>query len=388
MKDPQYRGIYERNGILWLRWTVGGKQKRESLKTTDWNVAAGRAALVRAGRTASTELEWEREMLLYLGEKIGRKLFTETSTTASESVIRLFFWWVNETHGKRIKKCSEITADMVRAFFLRAIDEGFVKKMVPGTKRKEWTVEDGHPCSQGTLVTYQARLSGFWHWLKRGGKVTENVFLELGLDPLDPHLKTRKNFLTKAEIKRLIDNCKDVDLKYVFHMGFNCSMRKDEIISSKPAWFVIDRKNRFIHIPAMQEHHKPVLPTHKWRPKSKRERFVPLKKQVVEFLNREYTHAFRQNYMIERKVNINGAVIKKGFGRRYRWDFRKPFEEEMKRQKISGITPHNMRHSFTSNALKGGVRIADVALYVGDRIRTVETHYAHLIPRGAELDNV
>ncbi len=55
---------------------------------------------------------------------------------------------------------------------------------------------------------------------------------------------------------------------------------------------------------------------------------------------------------------------------------------------MTGLPRTVWRHSFTSNALKGGVRIADVAQYVGDRVRTVETHYAHLIPRGAELDNV
>ena len=50
------------------------------------------------------------------------------------------------------------------------------------------------------------------------------------------------------------------------------------------------------------------------------------------------------------------------------------------------MTTHDMRRSFASNLVIAGVSIFKVAVWLGDDVRVVQTHYAHLLADDRDVD--
>src|SRR4029434_5275824 len=73
---------------------------------------------------------------------------------------------------------------------------------------------------------------------------------------------------------------------------------------------------------------------------------------------------------------------------RYRYDFRRPFEELVKGMLPAHnhgnpgakITVHTMRHTFASLLVSAGKSIYKVAGWLGNGIRVTEERYAYLVP--------
>ena len=70
----------------------------------------------------------------------------------------------------------------------------------------------------------------------------------------------------------------------------------------------------------------------------------------------------------------------------YRWDFGRPFDLYMEAQKVPWVTPHIMRHTFASLLASAGVSIYKIAKWLGDDVRTVQRHYAKLLPNDSEIE--
>jgi integrase len=71
---------------------------------------------------------------------------------------------------------------------------------------------------------------------------------------------------------------------------------------------------------------------------------------------------------------------------RYRYDFRKPFEEYVRSKELDWVKPHVMRHTFASLLAIAGVSIFKIAKWLGDDVRVVERHYAHLLPQDPDVE--
>lgn len=71
---------------------------------------------------------------------------------------------------------------------------------------------------------------------------------------------------------------------------------------------------------------------------------------------------------------------------RYRYDFRKPFEEYAASKGFRWLKPHIMRHTFASLLAIAGVSIFKIAQWLGDDVRVVERHYAHLHPQDLDIE--
>jgi integrase len=70
----------------------------------------------------------------------------------------------------------------------------------------------------------------------------------------------------------------------------------------------------------------------------------------------------------------------------YRWDFGRPFDLYMEEQEAQWVTPHIMRHTFASLLASAGVSIYKIAKWLGDDVRTVQRHYAKLLPNDSEIE--
>jgi integrase len=72
----------------------------------------------------------------------------------------------------------------------------------------------------------------------------------------------RRRFCLHDQVTRLIDECPDVELKFIQFAGFHAGLRKDEIIQARPEWF--DLRLNIIHITESED----------WKPKDKDKRTV------------------------------------------------------------------------------------------------------------------
>jgi integrase len=72
---------------------------------------------------------------------------------------------------------------------------------------------------------------------------------------------------------------------------------------------------------------------------------------------------------------------------RYRYDFRRPWNDFMETQGSDWVTPHVMRHTFASLLASKGVSIYKIALSFGDDVRVVQKHYAKLLPKDEDIES-
>jgi integrase len=352
------KGLRQRppgTGKFYLSFTPrpGDKQREVCLNTRDYKTAIELAEEIRNRPQIVNIGTFEEDVQEYILYRQERRSMSPETARSVEEVTNFFFNFL----GKKSTK--EIT-----------------KKDV-----EKWSnYLEAKPVQQATYTTYHARLRAFYQWLVKLGKVGENPFLDFSPHKIPPSQVAREAWIDKKEIKRILNACKKPQLKFVLFLGFH-GLRKQEIVSSRPDWF--DLKQQKINIPFFEavvagDIDEPDWERH-FRTKNLRDRSVPLSKDFVKFLRK---HPFRkdQHYCLEPQ---NG----KGYGERYRWDFRKPLNKFFKDQGIA-LTTHGMRHSFASNCIMAGVPTFKVAAWLGNRERTVEVHYAHLATGKGDLDNV
>ncbi len=65
---------------------------------------------------------------------------------------------------------------------------------------------------------------------------------------------------------------------------------------------------------------------------------------------------------------------------RYRYDFRRFFDDYMQEQGAGRVTAHTMRRTFASLHASAGTPLYHIAKWLGDDITTTQNHYAHLAP--------
>ena len=157
-------------------------------------------------------------------------------------------------------------------------------------------------------------------------------------------------------------------MKFILFAGFHAGMRKEEIIQARPEWF--DFRVNIVQIVESED----------WKPKDKDKRTIPLSHGVPRFFVKRNANRWR----------VAGAVRAAPRSRarkaRYRYDFRKPFEEYVGGKKVNWLKPHIMRHTFASLLAIAGVSIFKIAQWLGDDVKVVERHYAHLLPQDADIE--
>ncbi len=121
------------------------------------------------------------------------------------------------------------------------------------------------------------------------------------------------------------------------------------------------------------EHH-PHTESETWRTKDKDKRTIPLTKAFSDFLTEEMPvdGELPEPFLIQpTKVRAKRATDT---------IFGSPLRR-MQRQGISWVKPHVMRHTFASLLAIAGVSIFKIAQWLGDDVKVVEGHYAHLLPQ-------
>jgi len=220
--------------------------------------------------------------------------------------------------------------------------------------------------AESSIESYAMIIRGFCAWLVEKKKLRENPaeFVKAKIS----NSAKRRRFCRREEVDKLIGECPDREMKFILYAGFHAGLRKGEIVQARPEWF--DLRLNIIHIVESED----------WKPKDKDKRTIPLSAAFRKFLAEE--------------MSVDGELPgpfliypeKKQGKARYRYDFRKPFESYVNEKGFAWLKPHVMRHTFASLLAIAGVSIFKIAQWLGDDVKVVERHYAHLLPQDSDIE--
>lgn len=344
-------GVFQRGNTFWLRYTVAGEQVRISLETTDPDEANKRAAEQRGrpvvskktGQVRGGKTELERALDRYIAAGgIKGKLGSLARKNARQAV-------TNFEEVMQISDPARITSASLKEYYEKlngtwhdpSAKKVKGKKVAPVTTWKK---------SEATAQTYVTRVSTFARWA--GFRVATPEFKET---------PSRDVVISAMQVDELLASAKG-DLKFVLMAGFRAGMRRAEIVWARPSWFLMNTEKPIIRIP------NPDSLTG-WTPKSKRGREIPLTADFIQFIRETYPDWNERAFCI-RPDKKPGKWI-------YRFDDRKLFEK-FAEANCPELTHHTMRHSYASHLANGGIGVAQLAAWTGDRIATLEKHYLHL----------
>jgi site-specific recombinase XerD len=357
-KNPLLKGVYKHGSLYWFRTQVDGKRQAFSLGTDDLSKAIREAAKIRSGESGvkiESGLLIEHAVKEFVDYMVSHKHWSLNSGASGSNVLDNFAKWCGKVTPERI------TMDKIQAWY--------------DDRRMTVTTNTAH--------SQLMRVSSFFNWardVKQCVRVNPVVvknkktkFLSdtktLHLDPLTKGV--REDFCPRELRDRLIAECPREDLKFVLFCGFHAGLRKEEIVEAVPWWFHLDtRKLELRKTPTIQF-------------KDKEERTIPMTSAFIEFIR---GYGLRAPFMLHPENPPRKVINNKRDGWRYRYDFRRPFQEYMEAQGCPWVTPHIMRHTFASLLASKGRSIFKIAMWLGDDVKTVHKHYAKLSPNDMDIE--
>lgn len=342
-------GLYLRGNTYWYRYSVNGERRFRSTEETDEKLAQAKAEQWQEEALAEKELFQKQYSLsnmieLYLASlrrRQRRRVDGRDSryvTSANEGLSR----WAREIN---VDSLSEVTAERLQ----RWIDhKELIDKVRPvtmeeyiGQIRRLFSFACAkHPSLRNPMKNV--------HWQKPGKNG-------------DP----RTVYLSRDDSDRLINECGDVELKYILFCGIRAGMRFEEVDKSSPRWF--DLHARLINIQ--------IDPNTGWQPKDLEARSIPIDDDFLAFLQTQYAHRMNGRYMVAPDKLEQGAW-------RYRFDFGNRFKAYMRKKGFGHICFHDLRRSFAIQHIQSPENsVTDVAYWLGDDPATTVRHYGKYMPK-------
>lgn len=319
--------------MFWWNFQRDGHRVRMSLETTDHGEAVRKVLEYRAQPHLAEAGRWEYEVRQYLEDQQKRRQLS-ASYSSSRKYVLLRFALDAEIDSPR-----EVTAGLVQRWY---------------DQLKAGNAE--------TAKHYIVHVRVFLSYLVEKGKLRENPAAKVQFDKTVA--RGRDVFVPRGEVAKLIDESPDDDLRLVLLLGFECGMRKQEIVSARPEWLNIGAG--VINIPAEEEG---------FIRKNRKATTIPMTDRVKRFFTeREWPGPF---------------LLRPDVGQgnwRYRYDFRKSFDSYMRQHGYEHVTVHDMRRSFASNRVSANVSIEKVANWLGDTIQVAWKNYSRFLPTDTDIN--
>ncbi len=333
--QQESRGIYLRGSVYWLAVQHKKVRRYVSLETGDYAEAIRRAGEIRESPELRTGDQIQGLIERFIAHKRDMNIYTRSTARNQPYTIAAFF----SRFAPAVKPADITTADIER--FYRDCRARL---------------------SSSSALSYFMVVRSFFKWCVEERIIRRSPVAGIKLARVDQ--RPRENFCSPELRDKLIGECDREDLKFVLFCGFHAGLRSSEIVEAIPKWF--DLEAGLLHLVK--------TPTIAF--KDREERSVPLTRQFLSFVRDDY--GLRSPFMLHPKC--------KHGKNRYRYDFRRPFAEYMRKKEVPWVTPHVMRHSFASLLASAGVDIYKIAVWMGNDVRVVQKHYAKLLPNDRDID--
>lgn len=249
-------------------------------------------------------------------------------------LLKMFFNYIQE---KNLNYLDEIEFSHVEAYKAKLL-----KSSKPKTAKNNLMVVS-------TLLNHAVKL----------GHIQENPVKEL--DPIRQIQKNKKRFLSKDEIKIVLNAVKDTCLFDLVRCGIYTGMRRGELINLE--FEDVDYKGKLIYVRNKEE----------FQTKSRKERVLPIHQKLFTFFKGK-----KKGYYF---TNDKGEQFKKQF-------VTVKFVEIANSLKLKDVSLHTLRHTFISHALMMGITPWEVGKWVGHSSVYITELYGHLCPNRREIDKI
>ena len=333
------RGIVLRRGKYWFNFQKNGKREWINLHTSDYPEALRAVDAIRASPVLASVTLLRDEVARFVAYKLAMDEFTKNSAEKAKGILGTF---AKAHPGATL---ASVSPSAVQAWY--------------AALRKRVT--------ESTAQSYVMTLRSLFQWAVEVERArVDNPVAKVALAQLPR--RSRKRFATKAERDTLIEKAPDDDLRFILFCGFHAGMRRNEITEARVRWF--DTEASLVHVEK----------TETFRPKDREDRTIPMTKAFRVFLA-EYLKGKKSDAFALRNDVEQGKW-------RYRYDYRKPFENYVRAAGMEWVTPHLMRRSFASILASQSVSIYKIAKWLGDDVRVTQDHYAHLIPSDSDIEQL
>ena len=342
--------LQQRNEHWYVAYTKDGRSKRDSLRTTDLQVAEVRFQGWLKERRLNIEVQSDPTidhcLELWMDQWIVGNMLSETRYTAIVNNLNAYF-------GKM--RVSEVARQHSRTY-IKMRTNGIIgtKKAASGTIRGElqrlraalkFMVERVEPLEQRlqqSIIPYVE--------LPPASPPRDRVLSD---DEVTLLRKVCSNHVVNGPGRRPSNRMSRVS-RFVM-IALETAQRKASIEELR--WDQVDlEKNRITFNPIGR------LQTIKKRP------VVTISPHLKPVLEQAKSEAI-SHYVLDSQTSLYDAVVSLG-----------------RQLKIDGLHPHVFRHTWATRAVTRGVPIEKVAKFLGDSVKTVRSNYEHLAPE--YLDDV
>jgi integrase len=170
--------------------------------------------------------------------------------------------------------------------------------------------------------------------------------------------KAHFRYLSSEEMNSLLIECRKSDNPQLYPFvvtALNTGMRLGEITALE--WKDIDFKRRIIRVDNKEDHHT----------KNYQQRTIPMNDTLAEVVRR-----------VPRRLD-SSHVFQRKSGEKFN-KMRSGFENAVKRAGIPHVRFHDLRHTFASHLVMGGVDIRTVQELLGHKDIRMTMRYSHLAP--------
>ena len=327
-------GLYKRGNLWWMSLPAAKSVKRKavSLHTSNEAIARQIARLLKlksSTRKAHPIHQILGQYLEYKERMIGRRFYEDLGFMLQA--------WIRET---KIEKLEQINPALLQSWF----------------DAKCRTVK------VSSAASYLTWLGNFFSWCVQMHYLEENPASKV---QVPRHSKpVRRVFVSAPEVRKLLNECEDLELKFCLYCGFHAGLRFGEVVQARPLWF--DLNEKLLHVTRSSD----------WEPKDREDRTIPLSNEFCDFLR---VYGLRVPFMVGGKANSTW---------RYRFSFRRRFKNYVSLKGYPWLTFHDCRRTFASLSVSRGISLYKVAKWLGAGFAVVERHYGHLEPRDPEIDRV
>jgi integrase len=320
------KGLFKRGGIWWMRYSCHGRRYRESCKTPNKKIA----------QQILDHLQVQIALGKYqvsLKPDITFRTFSDIYVNRHAQFERRL--WFKTAHYSVTRFLVPYFGDMkLSAISLNEV--GRYKEL-----RRTATSKRGTPYCPATINKELSILQGMLSKAVEWGHLTNNPIQGNGKVMIRRGIKKRIRYLSPEEFKRLMGESSD-GLKNIVLVALNTGMRKAEI--QKLDWERdVDHHLNLVHIRDA---------------KSGYDEVVPMNEVTKRILSKKF------------KVNFN---------------WKKAFTSALKRAKIIDFRFHDLRHTFATWLISGGVDIITVKELMRHRDIKTTMRYLHVVKRNVNM---
>lgn len=329
-RERMATGIYKRGDVWWVRYTgLDGRQKRESSHSNKFNDAQ----LLLADRQQTIGKGEEPEV-----KKIPNHTFRELAEK--------YQTWI-KGRQKSAKTKGYIIGQLLSVFGdiqLKRFNTSMADHLQTDLINKEYKASSNNKVLN--VLKHMFRKATEWEM------VSEDVLKRIRkVKPLRDNSR-RLRYLSKEECQALINAC-DPHVKPIVVTALNSGMRRGEVLGLR--WDNLDLKHGFILLDIT---------------KNGERREIPINKTLEAlFLDKSLIRRIDTPYVFYDAVT----------GKPYQ-NVKRSFYTACRRAGIRDFKFHDLRHTFASHLVMGGVDITTVSRLLGHKSLNMTLRYSHLAP--------